>query len=112
VLDGSGPGTASQQQPGTGTPILDPPDRILTIVRDMDSSIRELEILLAESARAVEANGSPAGSLSMKRSTAQLRSRKEKEEKETLNGKSEHGIFGIFHRRSSSLRLTSCCGFT
>jgi len=75
----------------------------------MDSSIHELEKLLAESARAVKAN---AGSLCKKRSTAQLRSRKEKEEKDTQNGKSELGIFGIFHRRSSSLYLTSCCGLT
>lgn len=67
----------------------------------MDVSIQELERLLVDSAQAFEDHDSHSGSISKKRSLAQLRSRKEKEEKDNdQRGKGEHSIFGIFHRKS------------
>lgn len=107
-MDGGARDMASPQQVGASSPVPNISDRILTVVHDMGASIQALEKLLVEYAHTIEEHGTPPSSLSKKRSVVQLRPRKEKEEKDSnQHGKSEHGIFGIFHRRSRSLASES-----
>lgn len=67
----------------------------------MDSTIKELEALMTASELAL-ASYEPTSALNKKPSTAQLRSKKEKEDKDHHHhhGKGEHGLFGLFHRKS------------
>lgn len=77
-------------------------ERLFGILREMDSSIRELETVAAGSESSRESYDSQLPQLNKKRSTAQMRSKKEKDDRDH-HTKGEHGIFGIFHRKSTLL---------
>ncbi|KAF8321283.1 hypothetical protein DL93DRAFT_2107033 [Clavulina sp. PMI_390] len=79
-------------------------DRLMAIVHQMDLTIAELE---ATTIPTYHHPPSPnpelnASTLSKKRSTNNLRSKKEKEEKDGHHGKGDHGLFKVFHRKGSN----------
>lgn len=98
--------TATEKASIAGGSVSHFSDRLLAVIQDMDSSIKELEAVIVVSENAFEAR-EPTTPLSKKRSTAQLRSKKEKDEKDQHHhhGKGDHSIFGLFHRKSRSLSL-------
>lgn len=84
-------------------------DRLLAVVQDMDKQIQELEAALASSPSELgELLGDPSAAanstLKKKKSVAHLKPSSKKEEKDKdsqhRHGKGEHGILGLFHRRS------------
>lgn len=93
--------TATEKGSVTGGHVANLSEHLLVVIQDMDSSIKELEALISASDNAHEAQ-EPTTPLSKKHSSPQLRSKKEKDEKDHHhhNGKGEHGVFGLFHRKS------------
>lgn len=99
---------ADAHRPQPGRALSDFSNRLTQVTHDMGASLQELERLIAESEPSQEERDAFAAQVTKKKSIPNIRSRKDKDEREHhLKGDHGSGIFGLFHRRSACDRHSS-----